>query len=152
MASLTYRRRPVTDQDLEWLVTLRTLTMVPHLEASGYVFDDADNTARVTQDYDSIQVIQHAGRDVGMLKVLRSSEVWQLIQIQIHPDHQSLGLGGRVLDDLIKEAFEHGKSLSLSVLKVNPAQRLYLRHGFVVESESEGAYQMILNMPTDLSR
>lgn len=49
-----------------------------------------------------------------------------------------------LLQSLIAEARGAGASLRLSVLKANPAKRLYEPLGFAVISQSESAYEMAL--------
>ena len=48
------------------------------------------------------------------------------------PSLQGKSIGTKLLQSLVEEAREAGASLKLSVLKANPARRLYERMGFVV--------------------
>jgi ribosomal protein S18 acetylase RimI-like enzyme len=66
------------------------------------------------------------------------------MQIQLMPSLQGKGIGTRLLQSLVQEAREAGAGLKLSVLKANPARRLYERMGFVVVEEKATAYDMTL--------
>jgi ribosomal protein S18 acetylase RimI-like enzyme len=76
------------------------------------------------------QIITVGGADVGMLDVeYRPGETY-LARIELHPDHQGHGIGGRLVSALIDEATQKGHALVLDVLTVNHrAQALYRRLG-----------------------
>jgi ribosomal protein S18 acetylase RimI-like enzyme len=76
--------------------------------------------------------------------VVRQARQWQLVQIQLMPSLQGQDVGTMLLQSLIAEARGAGASLRLSVLKANPAKRLYEPLGFAVISQSESAYEMAL--------
>lgn len=134
--------RAATPSDVEWLLDLRMATMSDYIELSGEQLSLDDQRQRVLQDFDSIQIATRAGMDIGMMKVIRRAKAWHLVQIQIAPDYQSLGLGGLLIRDLLKSAREARVPVALSVLKVNPAKRLYDRLGFTVVAEKEHSYEM----------
>lgn len=53
-----------------------------------------------------------------------------LARIEIHPDHQGRGIGGRLIRGLLHQARRQGRDLTLDVLAVNQrAQALYRRLG-----------------------
>jgi ribosomal protein S18 acetylase RimI-like enzyme len=60
------------------------------------------------------------------------------------PEFQGRGLGTTILGDVIEHARMGRRPVSLQVLKVNPARRLYERLGFVISGESETHFQMRL--------
>lgn len=82
------------------------------------------------------------GADVGLLKLDRDSRPCRLIQIQLSPSVQRCGLGENLVRAVIEEAREAGVAVELSVLKINPARRLYERCGFRVVEEQEREYIM----------
>ena len=141
MIQATQLRR-ATPADLDWLVDLRLQTMVTYSEASGRRLSQQDQENRVLQDFDSIRVITASDEDIGMIKVIRNPEQWQLVQIQLLPKYQGMGVGARHVKELIAQAKHAEVSLALSVLKVNPAKRLYERLGFRVVAENERSYEM----------
>ncbi len=93
-------------------------------------------------DFDSVRIIRGDGADVGMLKALEEPAGWKPVQIQLLSQFQGQGIGTQVISTLIDQACAAGVPLSLSVLKVNPAKRLYERLGFTVVEEKTFAYEM----------
>jgi ribosomal protein S18 acetylase RimI-like enzyme len=54
------------------------------------------------------------------------------LSMAVLPDYRGLGIGRRLLAELLDEAAHRYRAVSLSVATDNPARRLYERHGFVV--------------------
>lgn len=81
-------------------------------------------------------------------KVIGYAGIWNIIDeghitnIAVHPDYRNLGVGNRLLDTLIKACKERNIfSLTLEVRKSNiKAQRLYEKHGFIVEGVRKKYY------------
>lgn len=136
-------RRPATAADVPFLLELRRLTMDAHLAAAGLSLSDANHLQRVEVDFDAARVLEQDGRPVGLLKLARRGLEWELVQIQLAPALQGGGHGRALLEELIAEARQAGATVRLSVLKVNPARRLYERLGFVVETENEHSFGMV---------
>jgi ribosomal protein S18 acetylase RimI-like enzyme len=67
----------------------------------------------------------------------------------VRPDRRRRGIGTRLLEGAIELAREQGHpALSLSVEELNePAQRLYVRAGFVVVGREGEAFTMRLDLP-----
>jgi MOSC domain-containing protein YiiM len=138
------RSRPATEEDIPFLLALRQQTMSEHLEASGLQLSEAEHLRRVLAAFDSASVLLQAGKPVGLLKVVRTGAQWELVQVQLVPELQGRGLGTVLLQSLVAEARSHGAGLRLSVLKSNPAKRLYERLGFAVIEEKECSYEMAI--------
>jgi ribosomal protein S18 acetylase RimI-like enzyme len=62
--------------------------------------------------------------------------------IEIAPEYQGRGIGTAITNGIIAEARRDGLSVTLRVLKVNPARHLYERLGFIVIKEDETHYYM----------
>ena len=135
-------RRPATAADIPFLLDLRRKSMDQHLRASGASVSEADHLDRLMHRFDCADVLLQDGVPVGLLKVSRDGRDWTIIQIQLIPELQGQGLGADILRQIIAEAVAADASLTLSVLKANPARLLYERLGFVVESESEYEFNM----------
>jgi ribosomal protein S18 acetylase RimI-like enzyme len=88
------------------------------------------------------QIIVVDGRDVGELAVEERSNELFLSGIYILPEYQNRGLGTTILRSLLARARTSGRSVTLQVLKVNPARRLYERLGFVVVGSTETHFLM----------
>jgi GNAT superfamily N-acetyltransferase len=78
------------------------------------------------------QIIQLAGRDIGLIGINRRSDCWFLDKLYLLPAYQNQGLGSHLLQCLIEDAKSAQVVLRLTVLEANPARRLYERHGFVL--------------------
>ena len=140
MNAITFRASIPTD--LEWLLELRLTTMSAYLEAAGERLSVEDQLARVRQDFEHIRIIRCADRDVGMLKLLQQHDHWEVVQIQLLPQDQGCGYGTMVLETILRDARDRGVPVVLSVLKVNPAQSLYRRLGFVVVEDRTRSLRM----------
>ena len=139
---MAFELRNVKESDFDWLYHLRSRTMAEYIDASGGRFDLKTQTDRIMKEYEAIKIVRSGGRDIGMFKVKRGPDSWEIIQIQILPEYQHLGIGTELIRNLQAEASERGIAVFLSVLKVNPAKRLYERLGFEVIREKETSWTM----------
>lgn len=134
--------RQVTNEDIEWLLDLRMATMAEHYKRSGQDLSREEQCDRLVHAYSSISIIQRDGLDIGMMKVVRHPDVWDLVQIQLLPECQGSGLGAILVRNLVDAAQQAGVPVRLYVLKVNPAMRLYERLGFTVTKDSGHSWEM----------
>lgn len=134
--------RSATEADLPFLLELRRKTMSEHLRLSGVEPSQSERFERVLARFECAEIIMLCGNPVGLLKVARDDKSWSLIQIQLVPEQQYKGLGTRILKALLDDAVQSRASVKLSVLKANPARRLYERLGFCVVNASAHAYEM----------
>jgi len=66
------------------------------------------------------------------------------IAIAVWGENRGQGVGGRVLQALEAEALRAGiDRFSLSVDAMNPARRLYIRHGYEVLTDHESSHRML---------
>ena len=138
--TLTFR--PATEADIPFLLELRRRTMSEHLQASGIEPSESERRARVLASFDCAEIVLLAGAPVGLLKVVRGPDNWDLVQIQILPEKQGRGFGTTILEKLLADAVNAQVTVSLSVLKVNPARQLYERLGFHIVAQNDHAYDM----------
>lgn len=134
--------RNVKDNDFDWLYDLRSQTMANYVNDSGEKFNSETQSKRIMKEYESIKIVRSDNQDIGMFKVKRNSDKWEIIQIQLLPNYQHLGIGTKLIKSLQAEASKQGVAIFLSVLKVNPAKQLYERLGFEVFQEKEKSYTM----------
>ena len=134
--------RDVTEDDFDWLYDLRTQTMSKYISNSGDQFTRENQTARILKDYPSIKIVRTGNLDIGMFKVKRNTDKWEIIQIQLLPDYQRLGIGTKLIRNLQQEASLQRIPIFLSVLKVNPARHLYENLGFEIVEKKEKSYTM----------
>ncbi|GAB3257981.1 GNAT family N-acetyltransferase [Chitinimonas naiadis] len=145
LAGLT--RRPATEADVPFLLALREQTMSHNLKASGIEPTAEEREARVRFRFDLAEILLLDGEPVGLWKLDREGQTWRLLQLQLSPSVQGLGIGGQLLGTLVEEVRAAGIGLSLGVLHTNPARRLYERHGFQIVDNTPHSYEMLLAAP-----
>lgn len=119
--------------------------MAAYVRASGTQLTIENQIARIEQDYASIEIITFEDQDIGMVKLVKTPDFWKLVQIQILPEFQNRGIGQSLIKNIQHQAGAQSISIALSVLRTNPAKRLYERLGFQVTLEKEKSYQMSYN-------
>jgi ribosomal protein S18 acetylase RimI-like enzyme len=85
------------------------------------------------------RIIERGDRPIGRLLVFRSESEICLADIALLPEFRGAGIGTALINELLAEAREAGKPVTLHVEKTNPAGRLYQRLGFSVV-EDTGVY------------
>ncbi|WP_241489246.1 GNAT family N-acetyltransferase [Chryseobacterium indologenes] len=130
------------ETDIDFLLSLRMKTMNPHYEKSSLPTDREATLQRVLYQFDKAHIIFLNHHPIGLLKINRTEEKTEVLQLQIDPELQGRGLGRKILRDILDEASETGKKVSLSVLKTNKAQNLYSALGFKIVGEDEHSYFM----------
>jgi len=82
-------------------------------------------------------VVIRKGEPIGRLYVAREMAARVLVDISLLPEWSGQGIGGALLDHVLREAGAAGRAVTLHVRPHNPARLLYARKGFV-ESGLEG--------------
>jgi ribosomal protein S18 acetylase RimI-like enzyme len=85
----------------------------------------------------AFDVVLVDGRPAGRLYVARGTDVIHVIDITLLPEFRGQGAGTRLLEGLMEEARDAGTVVALSVVRGNPAVRLYQRLGFELRDEDE---------------
>ena len=135
-------RRAATPEDVPFLLALRRETMESHLAASGMDTSDESHMARLMYGFEYAQILTRGNTPVGLLKLRRSPEEWEIVQLQLASQLQGQGLGRALLQEILADAAVAQAAVKLSVLKTNPARLLYERFGFKVMAEDEHEYHM----------
>ncbi|KXI27833.1 GNAT family N-acetyltransferase [Paraglaciecola hydrolytica] len=136
-----------TEQDQAYLLSLRQHTMVEHLEREGLFYSAEQHLLRLQQDYSCAHIIWLDHKKVGLLKFSCQEGQLDIKQIQLEPRYQGQGLGRKILQHLLVNT-AHKKAV-LSVLKHNPALKLYLAMGFKTVGDDQYEFHM-QKMSTDL--
>ncbi len=126
--------------DRDYLLDLRLNTMAAHLEEAGVVLSHQEHMDRVEHEYQHSYLIEVGGQRVGLLKYKKDPKTVQVIQLQISPEFQRKGYGRRVMEHVMAQS--KGKTMTLSVLKKNPALGLYRRLGFIQSGEDSLEYHL----------
>ena len=93
-------------------------------------------------DLPAAQVILSKNLEVGFIMAPIKDNAREIHTICIVPEHQNRGIGTEVICSIIAEAGTQKMPLYLSVLKVNPARRLYERLGFEDIEETKHHFRM----------
>jgi ribosomal protein S18 acetylase RimI-like enzyme len=90
----------------------------------------------------AFQVVVRGDALLGRLYVDRWASEIRIIDIALLPEYRGHGIGTRLLRDVLAEAVEVGKRVSIHVEHMNPAMRLYTRLGFR-PVEERGVYVLM---------
>ena len=82
----------------------------------------------------------------GRLYLARWREEIRIVDIALLPEHRGMGIGMRLLNELISKSEESGQLLSIHVERFNPALRLYERLGFHAVAD-KGVYLLMERPP-----
>ena len=93
-------------------------------------------------DGEQVRIISLDGADVGWLQCFTQGDALFLAQLFVDSRFQQRGIGTEVMGLLIWEATSAGLAMTLGVVKMNPALRLYLRLGFGITHEDERKFYM----------
>jgi len=87
-------------------------------------------------------IIKYNFQNAGRLQLNKDDSGIKIINISLLPAFRNLGIGSKVIKDLLSEADLGKKPVYLEVDKVNPAFNLYSRLGFEVYHQDEIRYFM----------
>jgi predicted acetyltransferase/N-acetylglutamate synthase-like GNAT family acetyltransferase len=91
---------------------------------------------------DETRIIKYAGDDVGWLQTKPAEDAVFIASIYLDIPFHGRGIGTQVMRIVIDEARRDGKAVTLGVVKINPARRLYERLGFRTTGEDEYKFYM----------
>lgn len=135
--------RPATRRDDDFLYDLHIRTMKTYVEQT-WGWDEAKDAQmfceRVARGHYEIIVL--SGVEIGAVNRDRQEGTIYVSNIEVLPEYQRRGVGTEIMWRIIAEARRDCLTVTLRVLKVNPARRLYERLGFVVTKENETHYFM----------
>lgn len=134
---------PATNHDKDYLLHLRKQTMVQHLEKAGFYLTDDEHISRIDDNYQCFYLIIVDNEKAGAVKFVQSNEKLEVLQLQIEPKFQGRGLGRAVMLQLL--ALAAHRPVRLTVLKDNPAIKLYSSLGFQVTGEDRDEFYMQAN-------
>lgn len=139
-----WRFGPVTEDDFEPLLAIRTDVMREHLERVGrYTPERSRQVFRGHFDERGTRLILQDGVRVGCVGFRRHEHEIRIDSFYLERRLHGSGLGTTILKALLTEADATGLPVRLEVLSGSQADRLYLRHGFVKLKEDaiEGFYE-----------
>lgn len=89
-----------------------------------------------------VEIITCDGADIGWVQVSLQDDTIYLGQIFIESVFQRRGIGTEIIAGLIDEANQTGRTITLGVVKSNPARSLYERLGFRITNEDDRKFYM----------
>jgi ribosomal protein S18 acetylase RimI-like enzyme len=146
--------RPATADDAEFFFDLHEASLGPYVDQI-WGWDDDEQRAYLTRNLvlERVRVIVVDGVDVGRLDVEEGDDEIFLALIELAPDHQGRGIGGRLIRALLDRASADGKRVTLSVLEVNRrAYQLYRRLGFTEVARNGVAPEVRIRMVAGSNR
>ncbi len=130
---MEYSLRNSEPKDKAWLESLRREVYKELFDLTWGGWDEERHQRHFSAFWEEgdIQIIELSGRPVGVLQMFESPDAIEMGEVQISPSFQGLGLGTKVLGDVIKQATEKSKNITLSTgLKNSGAFKLYKKLGF----------------------
>jgi len=138
--------RPACADDLAFARTIYFETMRWIIERL-FGWDDQREQEKFASQFNvaASQIILADGRDVGWVQAQEGEAVLWLQSLYVIPAMQRRGIGAEVLKKMIDRALSAHKPITLSVVKINPALRLYEAYGFRITHEDEDKFYMRLD-------
>jgi ribosomal protein S18 acetylase RimI-like enzyme len=133
--------RPVQDSDNEFLMSVYGSTRAQELAQVPWTAEQKQQFVRMQYEAQkSHYAAQHpqAGHEIiclegtaaGRLYLDRTGEKVHILDITLLPEHRNCGAGTFLLRQIMAEAKEAGKPVSIFVETFNPSLRLFQRLGF----------------------
>jgi ribosomal protein S18 acetylase RimI-like enzyme len=136
--------RDVTTTDNDFLFRLHRETMQTYVIETWGQWDEVWQYQYFFQHFDPrlSQIIVAGIEDIGVLSFVKRTTDIFLSSIELVPAYQGQGIGTQLIRSLMADAHQNRVPLTLQVLKVNPARRLYERLGFSITGETTTHYMM----------
>lgn len=134
----------MTSDDADFLYQLHRATMQAYVMQTWGQWDEAWQAQYFQQHFDpsACQIVVLHEQAIGALSVVRRDTDIFLASIELLSAYQGQGIGTHLIKALLDEAQQKDVPVTLQVLKVNPARRLYERLGFSIGGETTTHYQM----------
>jgi len=127
--------RPALPQDFDYCAKLYIAAMERTIRE--LTLDMATHVAGFRERWEATQVriIILDGADIGWLQSTTQDDALFLAQLFVDAPLQRQGIGTEAMNRIIGEAARAGQAVTLGVVKMNPALRLYRRLGFQITHE-----------------
>lgn len=150
--------RPAGPDDEEFLYQLYRSTRRKEIEAMGLDPAQQDMFLRMQFVAQNLSyqaefpgavhnIIFYEGRPAGRVMTMRMEKEDRYIDLALLPEYQKLGIGTRIIEDLLEETARAGLPARLHVLKSNRAAELYERLGFSTVGDDGVNYIMVWSRP-----
>lgn len=103
---------------------------------------DKDKIAEQILPLDNLDILFN-GTVVGAIRLAYENQVCWIRDLQVDESAQNKGIGSKALIECERLALVKGANLlKLRVFKISPAFHLYVRSGFIVDTEDDRFYYM----------
>ena len=141
MAAGKVTLRPVQESDNEFLLKVYGSTREQEMAQVPWTAEQKQQFVRMQYEaqknhyaaqhpHASHEIICLEGDAAGRLYLDRSGEKFHILDITLLPEHRNQGAGSFLLGQIMAEAKEAGKPVSIFVETYNPSLRLFQRLGF----------------------
>src|SRR5215204_5905514 len=140
MFSMNITFRNITPADFEFLWHLHNSALKNYVSET-WGWNDEWQKETFTKNFNTADgvIIVFENKDIGYFWVIEKESEILLASIRLSNEFQNKGIGTQIIRNLIAKS---SKPVSLRVLKVNPARKLYERLGFVIKEETKTHYLM----------
>lgn len=137
-AELNISFRKATIDDLDFVFYTKKEALYKYIvKIWGWDEDIQYKWLQLSYKPENISIIIFKGRDIGLLEVEKEINHIDLINIEILKKYRNLGLGTKIISDIIGNS-DSAERISLRVFKDNSrAIKLYKRLGFVKFGSTE---------------
>jgi ribosomal protein S18 acetylase RimI-like enzyme len=131
---VAFALRALRSDEHEWFYATRLDAFRVYAEQVFGPWEEERQRAAAERDCQElpIEVVERDGERIGYQIILRHVDHWFLDEIALIASARGAGIGTALVAAIMDGAKAAGMPLRLSVLHVNPAQRLYERLGFYV--------------------
>ena len=134
--------RPARRQDFDYCAKLYFAGMKQIIRRLKLNMDAQINSFRQQWEPTQVRIITRKGADIGWLQSTTADGELFLAQLFLDATVQNQGIGTEVMHRLISEATRADRAVTLGVVKINPALRLYERLGFTITHEDDHKFYM----------
>ena len=134
--------RPARSEDFDYCGRLYFEGMENIIKELNLNMDAHAAGFRKSWDVTQVRIITLDGTDIGWLQSFVKDDALFLGQLFVDAALRRQGIGSEVVKGLIEEAATAGQALTLGVVKIKPALRLYERLGFRTTHEDERKFYM----------
>ncbi len=135
--------RPATEADCEFCYKVKKEALGQYV-TQVWGWDEAFQREFHVRAFEALRpaVVVYQNLDIGTFEVTRHVDCIHLGEFYLLPRFQRQGIGTILLQQVLNEATAKGLPVRLEVLKNNPVQSLYKRHGFVITGHREHHFLM----------
>jgi GNAT superfamily N-acetyltransferase len=149
--------RPFRDEDLPFVAELYASTRREEVAMTGWPAEMQE--AFLNQQHEAQHshyslhfadaewlIIEREGEAIGRLYLRDVPDNLHVIDISLLPECRGKGIGGAIMQDILDQARDLGKGVTIHVERHNPARGLYARLGFEM-IEDRGVYDFLRALP-----